>query len=174
MGKVLTSLVVALLSCQSSADGSSDPGSSGPPCALTLSGGTSGSFACTLRSATWSDATDTGTVMVGYGGAGQQTPSIGATFTFPVPPRAGIFTQTDADAGTTGQITVTLGSASWAATADASAPAEGAFTLNLTKVLPTKLLADGEIYAFSGTLDATLPPLPQTSATGDVTLHATF
>ena len=86
----------------------------------------------------------------------------------------GTFTDADADGGTTARITVTAVADAWEANAGTSAPETGTYTLVLTRVTSVKVLAEGEIYAVNGTLDATLPPVPRTSATGNVTLHAAF
>lgn len=177
MTKVVpVSALVVLLACGSAVDGSSNPGgdASGPPCTLTVSGATSGSYACTTRFTVWSGTTDIGTVVLGYGTTGQTTPVIGATFTFAGVPHPGTFTDSDVDAGVIARITVTADAGSWRV-ADGSSPrTAGRYTLVITSVASTKVVADREIYASSGTLDATLPPVPQTSAGENVILHATF
>jgi hypothetical protein len=119
------------------------------------------------------DTDDTGTVMLGYGYTGQTTPAISASFNFPGAPRTGTLTESNPDAGVTTQITVNSGSASWAATESVSDATVGTYTLTVTNATIT-IVGDRDIYAVSGTLDATLPPVAQTSATGDVTLHAGF
>jgi hypothetical protein len=163
--------LLVLLSCGSS-DGS-NPGGGLSGCAFTLSGGTTGSYGCTIRQAYWSDTDNTGTVMLTYGYTGQTNPVISASFNFPGQPRMGTLTETNPDAGVTTRITVNSGSASWAATESASDATVGMYTLTVTNASIT-FVGDRDIYAVSGTLDATLPPVAQTSATGDVTLHAGF
>jgi len=165
--------MMGLLAC-ASADGSNPGGSSGPPCTFTLSGGTAGSYGCTIRYAIWSDTDDTGTVMFGYGYTGQTTPVITASFNFPGAPATGTLTETSPDAGVTTRINVTSGSAAWAATEAASAPTTGTYTLTVTNTVLVNSLSDRDIYGITGTLDAMLPPVAQTSATGDVTLHLGF
>ena len=173
MRKVFSiSALMVLLGCGASVDGSSGGGASGPPCTLTVSGEASGSYSCTTRFAVWSGTTDIGTVMMRYGTTGETTLVIGATFTFAGVPRAGTFTEAEADAGVGARVTVTAGSRSWRATDGAETT--GRYTLFISRVSSTKSLPDREIYAFSGSLDATLPPVPQTSATEDITLHAAF
>ncbi len=172
---VAVTTVMVLLACGSSADVlSPGGGSSGSSCTLTVSGAMTGSYACTSRLASSSDITGLGYVMMGYGTAGQTIPVIGVTFTFPEVPYAGTFTDADADGGTSARISVTAGADAWAANDGTSAATTGTYTLVLTRVTLTKVLAEGEVYLFSGTLDATLPPVPRTSATTDVTLHASF
>ena len=62
---VLVSTLIVLLACGSSADVlSPGGGSSGPPCTLTVSGATAGSYACTTRSASSSDTTGLGYLMI--------------------------------------------------------------------------------------------------------------
>ena len=171
----LASAVAALLGCGGSNDGGAPGGgAAGPPCNLTVSGATAGSYACTTHSAYWSDTTDLGGMMIGYGATGQTIPVIGVNFTFEGPPYGGTFTDADADSGVSARIMVTTGAATWAATDGTSAPATGRYTLVLTNVTVTKVLPDGEIYAANGMLDATLPPVPRTSAAENVTLHASF
>ena len=170
---VLMAAVIGLLACGSAVNSNPGGGLSGPPCTFTLSGGTTGSYACTTRLAYWSDNDNTGTVMLGYGYTGQTTPVISASFNFPGMPRVGTLTETNPDAGVTTRITVNSGSASWAATESDSAATVGTYTLTMTNASIT-IVSDRDVYGVSGTLDATLPPVPQTSATGDVTLHAGF
>jgi hypothetical protein len=170
---VLVVAMIGLLAC-GNAVGSNPGGSSGPPCTFTLSGGTAGTYGCTIRYAIWSDTDDTGTVMFGYGYTGQTTPVISASFNFPGEPRPGTLTETSPDAGVTTRITVTSGSASWAATEAASTPTTGTYTLTVTNSQIVNSLSDRDVYGITGTLDATLPPVPQTSATGNVTLHLGF
>ena len=171
----LASAVAALLGCGGSTDGGAPGGgAAGPPCKLTVSGATAGSYPCTTRSASWSDTTDLGSVMIGYGATGQTIPVIGVSFTFAGLPYAGTFTDADSDGGVSARIMVTTGAATWAATDGTSAPATGTYTLVLTNLTATKVLPDGEVYAANGMLAATLPPVPRTSAAENVTLHASF
>jgi hypothetical protein len=139
-----------------------------------VSGATTGSYGCTSWLASASDATGLGYVAMGYGTVGQTNPVIGVSFTFPDAPTLGTFTDADVDAGTTARISVTAGADAWAATAGTPAPATGTYTLVVTRATPTNLTAEGVVYAVGGSLDATLPPVPSTAATGNVTLHATF
>jgi len=171
---VPASALFLLLACGSSSDTTSPGGSSGAGCTLTVSGATTGSYGCTSRSASSSDTTGLGYVMMGYGIVGQTIPVIGVSFTFPDVPMPGTFTDADVDAGTTARISVTAGDDAWAAIDGTPALATGTYTLVLTRATPTKVAAEGVVYAVSGSLDATLPPVPSTAATGNVTLHATF
>jgi hypothetical protein len=111
--------------------------------------------------------------MLGYGYTGATNPAISATFTFPGAPGIGTLTESSPDGGVTTRITVNSGSASWAATESTSDVTVGTYTLTVTKASVTAVGVQ-TAYAVSGTLDATLPPVAQTSATGDVTLHTSF
>jgi len=165
-------VVIGLLACGSAVD--SNPGGvSGPPCTFTLSGGTTGSYGCTTRLAYFTDSNETGTVMLGYGYTGQTNPAISASFNFPGPPATGTLTDASPDGGVTTRILVNSGAASWTATESATGATVGTYTLTVTKASIT-IVNDQDVYGVSGTLDATLPPVAQTSATGDVTLHASF
>src|SRR5262249_17496873 len=124
--------------------------------------------------AVWLDSTDVAMVGMGYTAPGQVTAGGSGTFTFSGSPPGGTFSDADADAGPTARISVTSGSASRAAAAPGSGPSPRGVTLVLTGLKVTRELDDRWIYAFSGTLDATLSPAPQTSATGNVALHASF
>jgi hypothetical protein len=165
------SALAVLVGCGST-DGSNTPGDGSiAGCTLTVSGGTSGSYPCSLRVASWSSLSDMGQIILGRI-ATADTPSISATVTFPGEPRAGTYSDSDPDANT--RITVTSGTAYWTMTVGASAPKRGSYTMVLAQVAATKEAGDNQIFAASGTLDATLPAVPGTSATGDVTLHANF
>jgi hypothetical protein len=112
--------------------------------------------------------------MFGYGYTGQTTPVISALFNFPGAPGPGTLTDTSPDAGVSTRISVVSGSASWATVESASAPTTGTYTLTVTGAALTNSLDTRDAYTITGSLDATLPPVAQTSATGNVTLHATF
>jgi hypothetical protein len=168
---VWASVLAALVGCGSS-DGSNgtDEGSIAG-CSLTVSGGTSGTYPCTLRAAVWSSLSDVGQILVGRT-ATAGAPAISVTVRFPGEPIAGTYTDDTPDANA--RMTVTSGSATWTVNIGASTPKSGTYTMVLTRVSATKASGDNQIYAVSGTLDATLPPVPGTSASGDVTLQSRF
>ena len=165
------SALAALLGCGSSdgSNGTGDGSISG--CSLTVSGGMSGTYPCTLRAAVWSSLNDVGQVLVGRT-ATADAPAISATVSFPGEPIAGTYADDNTDV--TARMTVTSGTASWTMNVGGSTPNSGAYTMVLTRVAATKASGDNQIYAVSGTLDATLPPVAGTSASGDVTLQARF
>jgi hypothetical protein len=168
---VWASVVAALVGC-GSGDGSNPPDDGSiAGCSLALSGGASGTYPCTLRAAVWSSLSYVGQVIVGRTAA-TDAPAITANVSFPGEPIAGTYADDNPDLTT--RLTVTSGSASWTASSGTTAPARGSYTMVLTRVSATRASGDNQIYAVSGTLDATLPPVPGTSASGDVTLQARF
>jgi hypothetical protein len=168
---VCASVVAALVGC-GSGDGSNPPGD-GPisGCSLTLSGGSSGTFPCTLRAAVWSSLNDTAQVIVGRTPAAD-APAISVLVSFLGEPMAGTYADDNPDVTT--RMTVTSGSASWTANVGGAAPRRGSYTMVLTSVAATKASGDNQIYAVSGTLDATLSPVGGTSAGSDLGLQARF
>jgi hypothetical protein len=172
VAKLVWASVLAVLVACGSSDGSAVPDDgSVAGCSLTLSGGTSGTYPCTLRAAVWSSLSDVGQVLVGRTAAAD-APAISATVSFPGEPIAGTYADDNADLTT--RMTVTSGSASWTGNFGVSVPDRGSYTMVLTRVTATKASGDNQIYAVSGTLDATLPPVAGTSASGDVRLQARF
>ena len=172
MGKIFwASALAALVGCSSS-DGSNgtDDGSIAG-CTLTVSGGTSGTYPCTLRAAVWSSLSDVGQILVGRT-ATADAPAISVTVSFPGEPIAG--TYTDDTPGAKTRMTVTSGTATWTGNVGGSTPKSGAYTMVLTSVAATRESGDNQIYAVSGTLEATFLPVAGTSASGEVTLRATF
>jgi len=168
---VWTSVLAALVGCVSS-DGS-DPSLDGPiaGCSLTLSGATSGTYPCTLRAAVWSSQSDVGQILVGRS-ASADSPAISASLSFPGEPIAGTYADDNPDV--TMRMTVTAGDRSWSANAGGSVPKRGSFTMVVTNAAATKASGDNQIYAVSGTLEATLSPVAGTSATGDLALEGRF
>jgi hypothetical protein len=168
---VWASVLAALVGCGSS-DGASPPGD-GPisGCSLTLSGASSGTYPCTLCAAVWSSLNDTGQIIVGRTPAAD-APAISVTVSFVGEPIAGTYADDNPDVTT--RMTVSSGNASWTANVGGSAPRRGSFTMVLTSVVAMKTSGDNQIYAVSGTLDATLSPVSGTSASGDLGLQARF
>lgn len=168
---VRAAALAALVGCGSSDGANGTPDGSIAGCTLTVSGGMSGTFPCTLRAAVWSSLSDVGQILVGRT-ATADAPAISATVSFMGEPIPGTYTDDNPDAKT--RMTVSSGTASWAANVGGSTPKSGAYSMVLTSVAATKESGDNQIYAVSGTLEATLPPVPGTSASGDVTLQARF
>jgi hypothetical protein len=148
------SALAALVGCGSS-DGSNGTGDGSiAGCTLTVSGGTSGTYPCTLRAAVWSNLSDVGQILVGRS-ATADAPAISATVSFPGEPIEGTYTDDNPDAKS--RMTVTSGTAPWTMNVGGSTPNSGAYTMVLTRVAATKASGDNQIHAVSGTLDATLP-----------------
>jgi hypothetical protein len=168
---VWASVLTALLGCGSS-DGSNAPGDAPiSGCSLTLSGGSAGTYPCTLRAAVWSSLNDTGQIIVGRTPAAD-APAISVNVSFLGEPIAGTYADDNPDVTT--RMTVTSGDASWTANVGTSTPRRGSYTMVLTSVTATRASGDNQIYAVSGTLDATLSPVAGTSASGDLGLQARF
>jgi hypothetical protein len=165
------SVMAALVGCGTS--DASDPPADGPigGCSLRLSGGTSGTYPCTLRAAVWSSLNDVGQILVGRS-ASAEAPAITAALSFLGEPLAGTYADDDPDL--TIRMTVTAADASWTANAGGSAPKRGSFTMVVTSATATKATGDNQIYAVSGTLEATLSPVAGTSASGDVAVEGRF
>ena len=172
MTKIVRVSVLAVLVGCGGSDGSGLP-ADGPigGCSLTLSGGTSGTYPCTLRAAVWSSLNDVGQILVGRT-ASAEAPAISATLSFVGEPLAGTYADDDPDL--TMRMTVVSGDASWTANAGGQAPKRGSFTMVVTSATATKASGDNQVYAVSGTLEATLSPVAGTSATGDLALEGRF
>lgn len=139
---------------------------------ITLSGAQTGTLTSGNVSAVWSSSTSKGGFALSVAQAGS-APAIAVAITFPGEPHTGHFKNTDVGAAT--GLSVQLGTASfWVATdANASSPA-GSYDLNLTSVSAASTVSTGKTYTVSGTLDAVMPAVAGTSATGTVTMHVTF
>ena len=174
MTSILTRRAVALLAmtligataCSSSTD--DDGGNTNGKCSVTLSGAETASLSCSAATAAW-DATDnltalgilpTGSplVIVSFGLAGQP-----ATKTYQ-----------DTEPGAVVAIAISDGTKGWVASVGGGEPTVGSVSLTITSLSTTVSTADGKVYAAHGTLTATLQPDSTTSATGTVTLRATF
>jgi hypothetical protein len=124
-----------------------------------------------LRAAVWSSLNDVGQIIVGRT-ASADAPAISANFSFPGEPLAGTYADDNPDIAM--RMTVTAGDASWTANVGNSAPRRGSFTMVVNSVVATKVSGDNQVYAVGGTLEATLPPLAGTSASGDLGVEGRF
>ncbi|MFN2546111.1 MAG: hypothetical protein ABR567_01630 [Myxococcales bacterium] len=141
-------------------------------CSVTLSGAVTGTFNCQYATTAWASSNNLGAFAFSAAGPPAVTVAIG----FTGEPHTGAYKNTDA--GAESGITVTNGSGAsaqyWVANVgDGSTPA-GSYTLNFTSVSNAITVSNGKGYSVEGTLDATLPAVSGTGATGTVTLHATF
>jgi hypothetical protein len=82
-------------------------------------------------------------------------------------------TWTNTTPGMSGSISVTNGDSTWITTTNTGTN-QGTFTMTLTKVTLLTTTANGPAYLVDGTLDATVPAVTTTGATGTVTLHIDF
>jgi hypothetical protein len=80
---------------------------------------------------------------------------------------------TSATAGMSGSIRVTNGTAVYLTSTNTGSN-QGTFTVNFTKVSVLTNTANGTAYLVDGTLDATVPAVASSGATGTVTLHIDF
>jgi hypothetical protein len=146
--------------------------SSQPPCTLDLTGALSGSFACVV-SVTYSKLSMRGdvTISVANPGALQE---VAVSVQQPGVPATGVWANTDP--GASGGMTVQGKPAAmvptWQCSVGGAAP-QGTYSMNL-RVGIGKVTPSGEEFGATGTLDANLPALAQTGATGTVKMHVAF
>ena len=143
-------------------------------CSVTLSGAQTGTYDCHSAFAIW-DATKNQGGFTFSVSAGGTTPQITVAIEFTGEPHSGTISNTDT--GASGGLTVYLSSGGsgtyWAALTDTS-NSQGSYSLKFSGVSTTYSTTSGKTYNTDGTLDATMPAVSGTSATGTVTLHATF
>ena len=138
-------------------------------CGITLSGSLSGTFLCVAPVGSWISASNDGSVETSI----NPPPSIVVTLRFLGPPAVG--TRKHSDNGASSGVTITRGTAQWAAIAPTSASAgQGTYTLTLTSVTVVSTIFGTTTYSMHGTLDATLAPSTGSTALGNLTLHASF
>lgn len=159
-------LVLALAGC-----GGSVQLASGTPCTVALSGGLNATLACT-NSPAIAYTTSSNQSAFAFNVQGTSTaPAVTVGIGFAGAPHTGTYASTGATSGTGATVQQASG-ATWAAVA--GSPAQGSYTLNLTDLGTGLSNSSGTGYTgVHGSLDATLVPFSG-SATGNVTLHATF
>jgi hypothetical protein len=91
---------------------------------------------------------------------------------FPGKPAVKTYTQTAA--GSQSAVTVNQSPKLWIAVVGGNSPTQGSYTLTVTKVTQVSTNTSGIGYLVHGTLDAKLPAVAGTGASGSVTLHVTF
>jgi hypothetical protein len=142
--------------------GITDPG--GTPgttkCTVTFSGAKTGSENC-VAGAAYSTADKASAISIGVSGS-----LSGGILIEGEPSKA---TYTASTPKVTGGVFYIAGVQYWAADSD-----QGAFTLTISSVGNVVTVPDGKGYTIHGTLDATLPAVAGTGATGTITVHATF
>jgi hypothetical protein len=144
-----------------------------PPCNLSVSGAVSGAFPCSV-SVTYSTAGNRGDVTISVADP-RPLQLITLSLQQPGVPMTGNWANTDT--GASGGITVEGESdatvvPTWACTVGGTAP-QGTYTMQL-HVGAAMPEMGGEVFGASGTLDAVLPGVTSTGATGTVSLHADF
>jgi hypothetical protein len=164
---------IALCCAIGCGDSAGGPDGGGPPggssaCKVTLSGAQSGTYDCTIVSA-WVAAQDiTGVgLTVGQGSEVQ----LAGTVQYDKKGRTGTFASSDPDAS--GSVAWGSGLNRYVASVGSGANM-GSYTLRLSKVSSLGSSSSGEAYAVEGTLDASLDPIPGSSGSGTINLHATF
>ena len=157
----------------------------GPQCLLTMTApvnlGTAGAT-CTTTSA-YATASNTTTITVTAGSGSLRESAIGGasllvpfTFAFSLTRSGHVAegTYSNTTSGVVGSVTITnAGSATYMASAGAGNNV-GTFTLVITKSTVLTNTANGTAYLIDGTLDATVPAVASSGATGTVTAHQTF
>ena len=146
-------------------------------CNVTFSGAVTGSGKCTIAGGNGYKAGGSGNG-VGIGMNGTVTGVQSFAFALDLGSTA-VATGTYSNTATTASEATTLsgtGNATWIQTSHAgSTPDQGTYTLNLTDLGPGINSNGGTAYAaMHGSLNATLPAVTGTGATGTVTVSATF
>lgn len=157
----------------------------GPACAVVLAGpiNTGSGADCTTVSS-YSNGANATTVNITAGSAsirgsttsGASLQMVPFTFAFAMSQSGHIGTGTFSNAtpGLSGSVAITnAGSASYMASAGAGNNV-GTFTLTIAKSATLTNTANGTAYLIDGTLDATVPAVTASGATGAVTVHTTF
>jgi len=153
-----------------------DGGTVADDCSITLSGALTGTFDCLAQPTGGYDATKNETaITVAAGNAGQATnasPNVDIGLGYAGTLHTGVFHQSDS--GAKGGVAVTgTANASWLAAQDNGTPM-GTWTLNLTGATTIAGNSTGAADYVHGTVDATLPAVANSGASGTVTLHASF
>ncbi len=149
-------------------------GSTGPlsaSCAVTLTGGVSGTYNCSAPVMIWTAATNITGLVITVPQAGS-TPAVTISVTWTGKPAPGTYQSTDA--GAAGGINVlATGTGDWLASVGGNAPS-GNYSVQLSDVSQIATTASGISYSTHGTLSATLTPVSASGATGTLALSATF
>jgi hypothetical protein len=136
-------------------------------CTVTLTGAQTGTYDCRPSFTAWDSATN----LAGFAFDMKQSgtaPHVQVAIRFPNQPHVGDYLNTDA--GAQGALSVTAASASWAAVSGG----QGSYHLIFTSVAESLSDSTGKVYVGAGTVDATLPAMSGTGATGTVSLHVAF
>ncbi len=161
--------VVGALGCNKTETAPSGISSS---CSVTLSGAVSGTYNCQPATTLWSSSDNRGGFSFGVTASGTR-PLISATVLWLNQPT--VTSYTNADSAAEAQITVTTSAnQTWQAAVGQGAAATGSYTLTFTSVVQNGANAGGMAYSADGTLNATLPAVTASGASGVVIITATF
>jgi hypothetical protein len=170
----MKSLIVAVFvvsACGSSAGGSGGAGGTGGgPCTITISGATQATLTC-QASSLFDGSHNRGSVTLSVPNAAPLS-SVVIDLARPGEVMTGMWANTDS--GAMGGIDVIASnSQAWSAS-QASPNSQGSYTMDLTAANVIGQTTSAKTYLVHGTIDATLPPIAGTGATGNVTFHASF
>ncbi len=138
-------------------------------CAVTLSGGVVGSYACTMPMSTWSSESNSSAVVLSSPVGEKNGPQISVSAGFSGPPAVKIYAGTDPDTKTS--MTITLDSNVWTVVTGSGSTPQGTYSLSIASVTGEKKVAKGKNYRLSGTIDATLASASTADA---ITMHIEF
>jgi hypothetical protein len=171
MKRLASFAAVALIACGGT-DSTSPITTLNATATVTLSGAQTGTFTSKNMAAVFGTSDQRGGFSFNVTQAAG-TPAIVVAIRFTGEPKVGHFKSTDV--GAQAGLSVSPNSpVFWIATdGNVSSPA-GSYDLNLTSVATSSTVSTGKTYNVSGTLDAVLPAVAGSGATGTVTLHATF
>jgi hypothetical protein len=166
---VVALAAAAALSCNKA---TAPSGGTSATCTVTLSGAVSGTYDCKPATTLWSSGDNTGGFSFGVAVSGTR-PAIAAAIQWVGQPKDTSYT--NADSAAQAQIIVTTsGNQVWTATVGQGLATTGSYTLTFTSVVRNGSSAGGEGYAADGTLNATLPAVTSSGASGVIILTATF
>jgi hypothetical protein len=141
-------------------------------CTVVLSGAVAGTYNCESASTTWSSADSLGTFAFSVAGSGT-TPSINVNIQWLNEPTTRTYANSDSAAQAVLTVTTSNGQ-TWQASVGGSTAAAGSYALVFTSVVTNLREQNGNLYATAGTLNASLPAVAATGATGVVLLSANF
>ncbi len=141
-------------------------------CSVTLSGAVTGTYDCRPATTAWSITDDNGVFTFGVGASGTR-PSIGLAIAWLGEPTDSTYHNTDPGAQADVYVTTSSG-ATWRATVGGGTAAMGSYSLTFTSVVNNLSTSTGRAYSTDGSVTATLAADTTTTATGTITLTATF
>jgi len=141
-------------------------------CTVTLGGAIAGTFDCRPAVIGWTSATNT--TAFGFSVTATATaPDVVVSVSWSGRPAVRAYASSDSAAQGVAEVLAAPG-VEWLASRGGAGAPQGSYTLTLTSVSDTVATSRGEAYLVAGTLTATLPAPPTSSASGSITLTATF